>query len=72
MYFSSLCSLIGSPGAYGLYPVYLSVCLQKTVTLGITFEWQMIQLTYFTRVFLVVQHFLCCQGQGHLSMSRSH
>ena len=47
-----------------------AVCLQKTLTLVITFEWQAKELSYFTCLFLVVRPFLWCQG--HLWRSWSN
>ena len=45
------------------------VCKKKTLTFARTFEWYMIELSYFTCVFLVVRLSLLYQGQGHLTRS---
>ena len=62
-----LCPHINRLGAYSVCSVCLPVCPQKTLTLVITFEWQVIELSYFICVLLLVRYFLWYQGQGHLS-----
>ena len=42
---------------------------QKPLTFFIIVEWLIIELSYFTCIFLVVKPILCYQGQGHLSRS---
>ena len=57
---------------YSICTVHLLVCLfvyKKTLTLAITFEWYVIKISYFTRVFLVARPFLGCKGQGDQSRS---
>ena len=54
------------PSLSACLSIFLSVCLQNTLTLAINFEWYVIKLTYFTCVFVVVRHFLWCQGQNLL------
>ena len=44
--------------------------LAKNFILTITFAVKVIELSYFTCVFLVVRPFLWYKGQGHLSRSR--
>ena len=45
---------------------------KKKKNLAITFEWYVIELLYFTCVFLIVRPFLWYQGQGHQSALRSN
>ena len=49
-----LCPLIDRSGTYSICPFYLCVSLKKTLTLAVTFEWQVIEFSYFTCAFLVV------------------
>ena len=46
---SFLCPCIDRPGAYSVWPVRFS---GKTFTLAIAFEWYVIELSYFTYIFL--------------------
>ena len=58
-------------------PFCLSFCpfarkKKNEIKLAITFKWSVIQLSYFTCVFLGVRPFLWYQGQDHLPRSRSN